>query len=113
VKTDWQRGTAGELTAAVYLMDHGCEVFLGLGPTSCDLIAILDGRCYRVEVKRTTLTVDMRWNVPWCRPSAHDWLLLVDPKGTVVEDYAVVARNQLARDCTPPWFPHHKEEEAR
>lgn len=46
-----QHGLANELRAAAHLMDLGYEVFLGVGSTSCDMLAMKDGTVVRVEVK--------------------------------------------------------------
>lgn len=45
-------GAAGELLATVDMIAKGYEVFRAVSPsTSCDLIALKDGKLYRVEVR--------------------------------------------------------------
>lgn len=51
---DWGRqnnGRANEMKAAAALIENGYEVFMGVGNTSCDMVALKDGICLRVEVK--------------------------------------------------------------
>jgi len=52
VVTPLTTGAVGELEVSVDMMRNGFEVFRSHSPnTSCDLIALLDGKCFRIEVK--------------------------------------------------------------
>lgn len=45
-------GAIGELLVAADLTAKGCAVFRAVSPHSpCDLIAMRDGKCYRIEVR--------------------------------------------------------------
>jgi Holliday junction resolvase-like predicted endonuclease len=52
-------GTIGELRASLDLLTKGYEIFRATSPaTSCDLIAMKDGRCLRVEVRTARYAAD-------------------------------------------------------
>jgi Holliday junction resolvase-like predicted endonuclease len=64
-----QSGALSELIASADLMKRGYEVFRALSQAcSCDLIALKDGICYRVEVKTGTKTSK---GVSWSEKNKH------------------------------------------
>lgn len=95
-----QKGMAGELRAAAFLMENGYEVFMAIGSTRCDLIAILPGVethdglgragsadvMFRVEVKTAAPTSGGRYRIIDVKPRKFDMLLVVLPSGEVLMD---------------------------
>lgn len=78
-----QTGTWSELLSAAWLMERGYQVYMGLGNTTCDLIAVdITGASLRVEVKKASAAKN-RYVVTVNRPGAYDLLLVVFPDGTV------------------------------
>lgn len=74
----WQRGAWGEAVASAWLMQHGYEVFQGIGSTSCDFIALRDGQMYRVEVKTCLHTKPgVKPGISGVYPERFDILLVV------------------------------------
>ena len=52
-------GSVAELYVAADLIAHGLGVFAPMHPAAhCDLIAVLDGRCFKIEVKANTAQPD-------------------------------------------------------
>lgn len=72
-----RNGAANEMRAAAALIDNGYEVFLGVGNTSCDMIALKGGDMWRVEVK--TAGRERLDGRRWVKadPSKFDMLLVV------------------------------------
>lgn len=80
-----QSGAYSELLAAAELLRQGYYVFRNMGPTGpCDLIALKNGICLRVEVKTQ---VPYAKGLPTSRNyelgEDYDLLALVDYNGTV------------------------------
>lgn len=46
-----QMGVRSELLVCIDLIEKGFEVFRAMSNNSCDLIALKNGRCFRLEVK--------------------------------------------------------------
>ena len=62
--TTRQQGDLGEVSAIEWLVGRGASVFVPIGHSpDCDLVAHLDGRLVRVQVKTTTYWRDGRWCV--------------------------------------------------
>ena len=62
--TTRQQGDLGEASAIEWLVGRGASVFVPIGHSpDCDLVAQLDGRLLRVQVKTSTYCRDGRWCV--------------------------------------------------
>lgn len=85
-----QNGMANEMRAAACLIDEGYEVFIGVGNTSCDLMALKDGAALRVEVK--TAGPERRDGTRWVSgdPEKFDMLIAV-----VTETWEVMVNPHL------------------
>lgn len=70
-----QQGDVGELSAIVWLAGQGFPVFKPLFHSpNYDLVADMDGRLVRVEVKTTTQFRKRRWDVSVCtRGGNQSW----------------------------------------
>lgn len=80
-----QRGAWGEAVAAAWLMEHGYEVFQGLGNTSVDFVALRDGKAYRVEVKTCLNTKPgVKPGISGVFPERFDILLVVLGPGHIL-----------------------------
>ena len=77
------------MLAAAYLIEQGYEVFMGTGPTSCDILALKDETVIRVEVKAATkdrsIVSKESYYIAGVDSTKHDLLLAVLADGTVVE----------------------------
>jgi len=80
----------GELMVSLDLMKKGYQIFRGMCPTcTCDLIAIKDGRLYRVEVtKGITKKIGNQTKLRWAPhdPSLYDVLAVWEENGTITYD---------------------------
>ena len=73
--TPGKQGDAGELSAALWLAQHGADVFVPFGRSSdVDLVANFDDRVLRVQVKTSTFLREDRWEVRICtRGGNQSW----------------------------------------
>ncbi|MGH2891481.1 MAG: group I intron-associated PD-(D/E)XK endonuclease, partial [Solirubrobacteraceae bacterium] len=69
------QGDQGERSAIVWLLEQGAAVFVPVGHSrDFDLIAHLDGRLLRVQVKTSTVLRNTRWDVTVCtRGGNRSW----------------------------------------
>lgn len=77
-------GNWAELIAAAWLTQQGYEVFWGHGNTECDLVALKERACTRVEVKKASAQSNGRWCIARADPDKYDLLLVVLPCGDVL-----------------------------
>lgn len=78
-------GALNELRACVDLMTRGFHVFRAQSPSCpCDLIAMRESVCYRVEVRTARRSKNGRLLYPPRNPSKSDTLACVLPDGVVV-----------------------------
>ena len=78
-------GAAAEMIVCSYLLQRGHPVYKALSPSSpCDLVADLDGKLFRVEVKSASR--NLNGGISYPRPDAAKYDLL----GLVFQDASVV-----------------------
>ena len=78
-------GLWAELRTAAYLVSGGYEVYWGFGNTSCDIVAIREGQCTRVEVKKASRgRPDAKWCISGCVRGKYDMLVVVLPDGELL-----------------------------
>jgi hypothetical protein len=79
-------GAVSEMLVCVDLSREGFEVFRAVSPAAtCDLLALKDGRTYRIEVKTARRNRRCRWQYDRKRlnPDRYDVLVLVEPDGLI------------------------------
>lgn len=82
-------GTWAEMLAMAWLLGRGYEVFLGVGATSCDLVALTGRGARRIEVKKASRTrrsasTGIQYAIAKADPNKFDDLLVVLPDGTAM-----------------------------
>lgn len=78
VKDSSHRGAISELSVCADLMEHGYDVFRAISPSAtCDLVAMKNGRCLKIEVKTTAPRLDGSLIVPNCDNLRYDVLATV------------------------------------
>jgi len=81
------RGTVGsiyELIICADLLKRKCEVFRSVSQhSSCDLIALKNGKCFRVEVTKGVIKPNGTWYWSKHDPTKYDLLALVAPQGQI------------------------------
>ena len=76
------QGAVGELVAASNLLERGFEVYRSMSPfSSCDLIAMKNGKLIRVEVKYRTSPIAAGYDVGRHQRSKFDLLVVITPSG--------------------------------
>jgi hypothetical protein len=87
------QGDAGERSAISWFMDQEAPVFVPIGhtPSDYDLLADLDGRVLRVQVKTSTCSRNGRYEVTLCtRGGNQSWNGLVKRLDATRCDYVFV-----------------------
>jgi PD-(D/E)XK nuclease superfamily protein len=87
-----QQGDVGEVVAMCWLASKGAHIWLPVAThPDCDLIAELDERLLRVQVKTSTCWYKRRWSVALCtRGGNQSWSGLVKRLDASRCDYAFV-----------------------
>jgi hypothetical protein len=87
-----QQGDLGERAAVIWLLGTGANVAYPFGHSpDWDLVAELDGRLQRIQVKTTTVFRNARWEVTICtRGGNQSWNGLVKTLDSTRCDYLFV-----------------------
>ena len=87
-----QQGDLGEQSAVEWLWSQGYPVFVPFGHSpDIDLIALIDDRVVRVQVKTSGFYVNDRWSVAVCiRGGNQSWNKIVKRFGQERGDYLFV-----------------------
>jgi PD-(D/E)XK endonuclease len=90
--TPREQGDVGEMSAMCWLASRGATVAIPVGSSrNWDLLAELDGRVVRVQVKTSTCSVKDRWDVTLCtRGGNQSWNGLVKRLDSSRFDYLFV-----------------------
>jgi hypothetical protein len=87
-----QQGDLGEYSAIEWLSSRGYPVFVPIGHSpDVDLVALIDDRAVRVQVKTSGFFVNGRWSVAVCtRGGNQSWNKIVNRFGCDRCDYLFV-----------------------